>query len=59
MAEDNVMQNIDISSFTSVSKLDDTDYVVLSLTNGLSAKARVDLLKAVFTAVIAPNIKDG
>lgn len=59
MAEDNVMQNIDISSFESVSKLDDTDYVVLSLTNGLSAKARVDLLKAVFAAVISPSVKDG
>lgn len=59
MAEENVMNNIDIKDFSTVQSLDDSDYVVLSLGNGVAAKARVDLLKAVFTAFINPNVKDG
>ena len=46
------MQNIDIRDFPSVQTLNNSDYVVLSLGGGSSAKARVDLLKAVFTAAL-------
>ena len=59
MAEEKVMQNIDISDFGTVQTLRDEDYVVISLSEGVSAKASVYLLKALFTATISPNIRDG
>ena len=59
MAEKEVMQNIDISDFGTVQALRDEDYVVISLSEGVSAKASVYLLKAVFTAALSPNIRDG
>lgn len=59
MAEEKVMQNIDISDFGTVQTLRDEDYVVISLSEGVSAKASVYLLKALFTATISPSIRDG
>lgn len=60
MAEEkNVMQNIDIKDFRVVQTLNDDDYVVASLVDGLSGRVKVALLKALLTERISPNIKDG
>ena len=60
MAEEkNVMQNIDIKDFRVVQTLNDGDYVVASLVDGLSGRVKVALLKALLTERISPNIKDG
>lgn len=57
--EDNAMVNLDIKDFGTVQSLADTDYVVISLGGGTSAKVSVGLLKSLFTATISPSIVDG
>lgn len=55
MAEETIMTNLDIKDFGTVQSLADADYVVLSLSNGTSAKITAQMLKLIF----APKIVDG
>ena len=53
------MQNIDIKDFTIIQNLEDGDYVIVSLSNGMSGKARFGILKSLLTSIISPNIRSG
>lgn len=57
MAEE--MTNIEIRDFLTVSGVEGTDHVVLSLTGGTSAKMAVGLFQSTLTQKITPSIRDG
>lgn len=56
MAEE--MVNIEIRDFLAVSGTSDTDYVVLSLAGGTSAKIAVGVFRSSVVSNIVPNIRD-
>lgn len=58
MAE-GTMTNIEIRDFTEVRGVNDTDFVVLSLSDGISARMAVVVFRASVAAGITPSIKDG
>lgn len=53
------MTNIEIRDFTTVSGVADSDYVVLSLVSGTSAKITIGLLKNSVAASSTPSIREG
>lgn len=53
------MTNIEIKDFTTVQGINDTDYVLLSLSGGTSGKVIVRLMKEALTKHVSPNIRDG
>lgn len=53
------MTNIEIRDFTTVQGVNDTDFVVISLSGGSSAKMAVGLFRSSVTASSTPSIKDG
>ena len=59
MGEGNLMQNIDIKDFTIIQNLEDGDYVIVSLSDGMSGKARFGILKSLLASIISPNIRSG
>lgn len=53
------MENIEIKDFIIAQTLNDTDFVVLSLADGSSAKVKARLMKEAMTRHITPSIQDG
>lgn len=53
------MNNIEIRDFTTVSGVSSSDYVVLSLSGGVSAKVAVGVFTASLSSGASPSIKDG
>lgn len=53
------MTNIEIRDFTTVQGVNDTDYVVISLSGGSSAKMAVGLFSSRIKSDTVPSIKDG
>ena len=54
--EEEIMKNIDIRDFSTVSKVDRFDYVVLSLFAGKPAKITVEMLRKVIAEGIMPTV---
>lgn len=53
------MENLDIKNFSSMSAVEDEDYVLLVTKNGAHGKISIDLIKKLFNVTLAPEIKDG
>lgn len=53
------MTNIEIRDFTTVTGVNDDDFVVLSLEEGGSAKMAVGLLRTSVASPVTPSIKEG
>ena len=53
------MTNIEIRDFLTVSGVGDTDYVVLSLSEGTSGKMAVGVFRSAIASGITPNIREG